>query len=94
MARKSTASSPQDPSPVATFETSLDALETLVERMEQGGLNLEESLSAYERGIGLYRECQTALEQAELRVRLLSDLDAPESARPFPDGATDRSGDA
>lgn len=94
MARKSTASSSQDPSPVATFETSLDALEALVERMEQGNLGLEESLSAYERGIGLYRECQAALEQAELRVRLLSDIDAPESARPFPDGSADRSGDA
>ena len=94
MARKSPASSPQDPSPVATFEASLDALEALVERMEQGGLNLEESLSAYERGIGLYRECQTALEQAELRVRLLSDLDAPESARPFPDASAGRDGDA
>ncbi|PNS09536.1 exodeoxyribonuclease VII small subunit [Solilutibacter silvestris] len=93
MARKSSASNPQDASPVATFEASLDALETLVERMEQGNLGLEESLSAYERGIGLYRECQTALEQAELRVRLLSDLDAPETARPFPDAA-DRSGDA
>ena len=94
MARKSPAPSSQDPSPVATFETSLDALEALVERMEQGGLNLEESLSAYERGIGLYRECQAALEQAELRVRLLSDLDAPESGRPFPDASVDRDGDA
>lgn len=91
MARKSPA---QEPSPVAAFETSLDALEALVERMEQGNLGLEESLSAYERGIGLYRECQTALEQAELRVRLLSDLDAPDTARPFPDDAAEASGDA
>ena len=94
MARKSSDTTPQDASPVATFEASLDALEALVERMEQGNLGLEESLTAYERGIGLYRECQAALEQAELRVRLLSDLDTPESARPFPDGSTDRSGDA
>lgn len=94
MARKSPAETKPDASPVATFEASLDALESLVERMEQGGLNLEESLTAYERGIGLYRECQAALEQAELRVRLLSDLDAPESGRPFPDASADRDGDA
>lgn len=72
-------------SPVAHFETSLDALEQLVEKMEHGEMSLEESLAAYERGVGLYRACQTALEQAELRVRLLSDPEHPESARPFED---------
>ena len=36
-----------------------------------------------ERGVGLYRKCQTALEQAELRVRLLSDPQDPASAEPF-----------
>ena len=73
-----------DPSPVADFETSLDQLEQLVEKMEHGEMSLEESLAAYERGVGLYRRCQQALEQAELRVRLLTDPDAPETAEPFP----------
>jgi exodeoxyribonuclease VII small subunit len=72
-----------DISPVADFETSLDALEALVERMELGQLSLEDSLAAYERSVGLYRRCQQALEQAELRVRLLSDPDRPESAQAF-----------
>jgi exodeoxyribonuclease VII small subunit len=72
-----------DPSPVADFETSLDALEQLVEKMEHGDMSLEESLAAYERGVGLYRHCQSALEQAELRVRLLSDPQEPASAEPF-----------
>ena len=71
------------PSPVADFETSLDQLEQLVEKMEHGEMSLEESLAAYERGVGLYRKCQTALEQAELRVRLLSDPADPDSAQPF-----------
>lgn len=69
------------------FEASLDALEALVERMEQGQLSLEDSLAAYERGVGLYRRCQQALEQAELRVRLLSDPERPEGAQPFGDDA-------
>ena len=65
------------------FRASLDALEQLVEKMEHGEMSLEESLAAYERGVGLYRRCQTALEQAELRVRLLSDPQEPASAEPF-----------
>jgi exodeoxyribonuclease VII small subunit len=80
MARKPS----EDPSPVADFEASLDQLEQLVDKMEHGEMSLEESLAAYERGVGLYRRCQTALEQAELRVRLLSDPDNPAAAEPFP----------
>lgn len=70
-------------SPVADFEQSLDALESLVEKMEQGDMSLEDSLAAYERGVGLYRKCQAALEQAELRVRLLTDPQDPATTRPF-----------
>ncbi|KAF1690419.1 exodeoxyribonuclease VII small subunit [Pseudoxanthomonas taiwanensis] len=79
MPRKNT----EEASPVARFEQSLEELEQLVEKMEQGEMSLEESLAAYERGVGLYRQCQTALEQAELRVRLLSDPDRPDTAQPF-----------
>ena len=77
-----------DASPVARFEHSLDELEQLVEKMEQGEMSLEDSLAAYERGVGLYRRCQAALEQAELRVRLLTDPDQPDNAQAFasPDG--------
>ena len=74
---------PPEASPVADFEASLDSLEQLVEKMEHGELSLEESLAAYERGVGLYRRCQAALEQAELRVRLLSDPQDPAGAREF-----------
>ena len=68
---------------VADFEASLDALEQLVGKMEAGGMSLEESLAAYERGVGLYRKCQAALEQAELRVKLLSDPMDPATAEDF-----------
>ncbi|MGV8941686.1 MAG: exodeoxyribonuclease VII small subunit [Lysobacter sp.] len=82
-------------SPVADFETSLDSLEQLVEKMEHGEMSLEESLAAYERGVGLYRHCQNALEQAELRVRLLTDPQEPDTAEafePLTGGAPDASG--
>ena len=80
-------SAPADAAPnaVAQFEQSLDELEQLVQRMEKGDLSLDDSLAAYERGVSLYRHCQTALEQAELRVRLLSDPLDPGSAEPFDD---------
>jgi exodeoxyribonuclease VII small subunit len=76
-------------SPVADFEASLDALEQLVDRMEHGEMSLEESLAAYERGVGLYRRCQQALEQAELRVKLLSDPENPVVAEPFGPSSSD-----
>ncbi|MDO1529880.1 exodeoxyribonuclease VII small subunit [Fulvimonas sp. R45] len=77
------ASAPAETSAVAAFEHSLDELEQLVAKMEVGELSLDESLASFERGIGLYRQCQQSLEQAELRVRLLLDPDAPDSAEPF-----------
>ncbi|KFN49642.1 exodeoxyribonuclease VII small subunit [Arenimonas composti] len=71
------------PSPVAPFEASLDELEQLVLKMEKGDLSLDDSLAAYERGVGLYRQCRAALDQAELRVRLLSDPADPDAGTPF-----------
>jgi exodeoxyribonuclease VII small subunit len=70
-------------SPVAEFEMALDELEKLVLKMETGEQNLDESLAAYERGVALYRRCQAVLEQAELRVRVLSDPTKPDAAQDF-----------
>ena len=72
------------PSVVARFEHALDELEQLVQKMEKGEQTLDESLAAYERGVALYRQCQSALEQAELRVKLLSDPQRPDVAQDFP----------
>ncbi|HQW82231.1 MAG: exodeoxyribonuclease VII small subunit [Rhodanobacteraceae bacterium] len=58
---------------VAEFEQSLDELELLVGRMEKGDMSLDDSLTAFERGVGLYRQCRSALDQAELRVRQIID---------------------
>ncbi len=53
------------------FEQSLEKLEALVERMEDGDLTLEDSLKTFEEGIKLTRECQQALAAAEQKVKLL-----------------------
>ena len=74
--------------PVADFERALGELEGLVARMEDGELSLDDSLSAFERGIALYRQCQTALDHAELKVRQLLDPADPDSGTSFdPDPA-------
>lgn len=53
------------------FEQTLQELEALVKEMESGDMTLEDSLSAFEKGIQLTRECQTALQNAEQRVQKL-----------------------
>ena len=57
------------------FESALKDLEALVEQLESGELPLEESLKAFERGITLTRQCQTALRAAELKVKELTEND-------------------
>jgi exodeoxyribonuclease VII small subunit len=80
------ATPPENPNQVAEFEQSLDELEQLVARMEENELGLDESLKSFERGVALYRNCQSALEQAELRVKQLLDPGKPETAEPFDPG--------
>ena len=57
---------------VSDFETSLQALEDIVSKMEQGELSLEQSLTAFEQGVQLTRTCQTTLKEAEQRVSKLT----------------------
>jgi exodeoxyribonuclease VII small subunit len=53
------------------YEASIAELESLVERLEQGDISLEESLKLYESGVLITRDCQEALSQAEQKVQLL-----------------------
>jgi exodeoxyribonuclease VII small subunit len=68
-----------------SFEQALAELESLVDTLEKGELTLEESLAAFERGIGLTRTCQKALDQAEQRVRILTEKSAEAPLEPFED---------
>lgn len=54
-----------------SFEASLEALERIVQELEQGDLPLEKSLELFEQGIGLSRQCQDRLNQAERRIEVL-----------------------
>ena len=71
-AASSTASAP----PPTSFESALSELETIVKSLEggasnAGGLPLEASLDAYQRGMTLLRYCQDALLAAEQKIQIL-----------------------
>ena len=51
-----------------TFERAIEELETIVKRLEDGKVPLEESVTIYERGEALKRRCEELLRQAEARV--------------------------
>ena len=62
-----------------TFERDIEELETIVKRLEEGKVPLEESVAIYERGEALKRRCEELLRQAEARVEKIT-LDS--SAKP------------
>jgi exodeoxyribonuclease VII small subunit len=65
---------PTDPAP-QTFEESLVALQQIVHDLEEGNLGLEASLSHFEDGIRLLRNCYRILEQAEQKIEILTGAD-------------------
>lgn len=56
-----------------TFEELYRRLEETVEKLEKGGLPLEQSIALYEEGMGLAKSCQAVLDDAEQRITKLRD---------------------
>jgi exodeoxyribonuclease VII small subunit len=54
-----------------SFETALEQLEAIVDRLEQGELELEDALRAFEAGVALTRRCAQQLSDAERRIEVL-----------------------
>jgi exodeoxyribonuclease VII small subunit len=54
-----------------TFEKALQELEQIVEKMEKGGLALNDSLALFEKGVKLARFLRGELEKAEKKVDIL-----------------------
>lgn len=53
------------------FESALEELEQVVEQLESGELSLEDSLSAFEKGVGLVRFCNQKLNDVEKKIEML-----------------------
>ena len=70
------------------FERSLARLEEVVRKLESPQLSLDDAMKLFEEGVGLSRECQKQLEEAEARVEiLLKKADGKLAAEPFePEG--------
>jgi exodeoxyribonuclease VII small subunit len=68
-----------------TFERALKELEHIVGRLERGDVELEESISIYERGEALKDHCDRLLKQAEAKVEKLTlgPGGVPAGAEPF-----------
>lgn len=54
-----------------SFEEALKQLESIAEKIEQGKIGLEESITQYEQGMALVKQCQDILAKAELRIQQL-----------------------
>lgn len=70
-AKKPPAENAQSTESPASFEAAMDELESLVEKMENGQLPLEASLTAYQRGTELLKYCETVLKDAEQKIKVL-----------------------
>ena len=54
-----------------SFEEQIEKLEQIVKELEKGELNLEDSVSKFEEGIKIYKECNKELENAEKKITIL-----------------------
>jgi exodeoxyribonuclease VII small subunit len=66
-----------------SFESSLEKLESIVDRLEGGDLPLEAALAVFEEGVALTRSCAEQLRDAERRIELLVRDGASWGVRPF-----------
>jgi exodeoxyribonuclease VII small subunit len=61
------------------FEAAFQALQEVIEKLENSELPLQDALALYERGKALSSQCAAILEKAQLRVSQLGE----ETAAPF-----------
>ena len=70
---------------IKDFEAAIAELESIVKKLEDGELPLEQSLALYERGVQLSRFCHARLEEAERRIDVLTERG---ELKPAPTGLT------
>lgn len=54
-----------------SFEESVEKLSKVVDELESGNLNLEDSIKKFEEGMSLSKKCNDILEDAEKRITIL-----------------------
>lgn len=58
-----------------SFEEQMEELEKIVNELENGDLNLDDSVAKFEEGIKLSKECNKILETAEKKITILINRD-------------------
>ncbi len=67
-----------------SFEKAMENLENIVEKLEKGGLSLNESLALFEKGVKMAKYLREELTKAEKRVEiLLEDEKGEKTKQPF-----------
>lgn len=74
----------RDPAASLNFEAQYKALSECVSSLESGRLSLDDSLAAYQKGIGLVQSCRNILAGAQAKVEKLIALDAQGQAQTEP----------
>lgn len=57
------------------FEESMKKLESIVNELENGNLNLDESVEKFEEGMKIAKKCNTILEDSEKKITILLEKD-------------------
>lgn len=58
---------------MATFEEALKELEETVKKLESGDTTLDEAMSLFEKGVALTKECRKMLDEAQLKVKKVTE---------------------
>ena len=79
---------PVDPSKLK-YDQAIAEVEQIIERIESGDVELEESLAAWERGVKLLSHCRKVLDQAEKKIESLQLQVDPKGAEDADDYESD-----
>ena len=66
-----------------SFESQIENLEKIVAELENGELSLDESVSKFEEGIKISKECNKTLEEAEKKITILVNNDGETKEEEF-----------
>ena len=58
---------------LSTFEKDLKSMQSILEEIESKDLSLEEIIDKYKLGVELSKKCQKALEEAEQKIKEVTD---------------------
>lgn len=63
-----------------TFEQSMEEFEKIVSTLEEGECSLDEAVKLFEKGVKLSNECNSILDKAEQKIKILTSNDVSEAS--------------